>query len=332
MKSTAAPAPLRIAVTGAAGYIGGWLCRELESRGHDVWAQDRRPPGGLSDWGTWHAFDLADGPARARWLERCKPDVVVHLAALYGRVWGEADLAETARVNTGLTAALARNAAMAGARLAYVSSSEVYGRSAALGGATARQVLPLPLEPLNMYGLSKKHGEEAARLYAPDGLVVARLNMPYGPPVADPEPGTVPETSAAVGSHGYNVLHTMLWQASHGKPITVHRGAERCMTWIGDAVAGLAMIIESGSPGTWDVCRDDDHLPVAEIARRAMAVAGSASRVTEEDPPARVTLRKRLDAGPLLALGWRPTVGLDDGMKRSLAHYSRYDENGVWQG
>jgi nucleoside-diphosphate-sugar epimerase len=328
VKDPATPAPLRIAVTGAAGYIGGWLCRELDSRGHDVWAQDRRPPGGVSDWGTWHTFDVADGPARAGWLERCKPDVVVHLAALYGRVWGEADLAETARVNAGLAAALARDVAAAGARLMYVSSSEAYGAAAGRGPVDEAS----PLEPLNMYGLSKKWGEEGARLYAPEGLVVARLNMPYGPPVAAPEPETVPETSAAVGGHGYNVLHTMLWQASHGKGITVHRGAERCMTWIGDAVAGLAMIIESGRAGTWNVCRDDDHLPVAEIARRAVALAGSSSRVTEEDPPARVTLRKRLDAGPLLALGWRPAVSLDDGMARSLAHYSRYDENGAWRG
>ena len=326
MKDPATPAPLRIAVTGAAGYVGGWLCRELDSRGHDVWAQDRRPPGGVSDWGTWHTFDLADGPARATWLERCKPDVVVHLAALYGRVWGEADLAETARVNAGLTAALARNTAQAGTRLACVSSSEVYGR--ALGDAG----IPTPLlRPLNMYGLSKKWGEEAARLYAPDGLVVARLNMPYGPPIADPEPGSVPETSAAVGSHGYNVLHTMLWQASHGKGITVHRGTERCMTWIGDAVAGLALIIESGGAGTWNVCRDDDHRHVSELAALAVKLAGGRSELRFEDPPPDVTVRKRLDCRGLLALGWRPSVSLDDGMARSLAHYSRYDENGAWR-
>jgi nucleoside-diphosphate-sugar epimerase len=318
---------MRIAVTGAAGYIGGWLCRELQARGHEVHAQDRRPPGGASDWGTWHGFDLSDAAARATWLHRCRPDAVVHLAALYGRVWGEADLAETARVNAGLTAALARDCAEAGARLACVSSSEVYGR--ALGDAG---ILTPLLRPLNMYGLSKKWGEEASRLYCPDGLVVARLNMPYGPPAAEPEPGTAPGTSAAVGSHGYNVLHTMLWQASHGMGITVHRGTERCMTWIGDAVAGLAMIIESGQAGTWNVCRDDDHLPVAELARRAVAAAGSASRITEADPPARVTRRKRLDSRPLLALGWLPSVSLDEGISRSLAHYSRYDEHGRWRG
>lgn len=328
MKDPATPGPLRIAVTGAAGYIGGWLCRELQARGHEVHAQDRRQPGGVSDWDTWHGFDLSDGPARATWLHRVRPDVVVHLAALYGRVWGETDLAETARVNAGLTAALARDCAEAGIRLAYVSSSEVYGASAAEGPVTHRS----PLRPLNMYGLSKKWGEEAARAYHPDGLLIARLNMPYGPPVADPEPGSVPGTSARVGPLGYNMLHTMLWQASHGMDITVHRGAERCMTWVGDAVAALALVTEKVPSGTWNICRDDDHLPVAEIASRVVAAAKSASRVTESGLPRGATARKEISAHMLGAFGWRPSVSLDEGITRSLAHYSRYDVTGAWRG
>lgn len=318
---------MRVAVTGAAGYIGGWLCRELQARGHEACAQDRRPPGGMSDWDSWHGFDLAEGRQRAAWLASCQPDAVVHLAALYGRVWGETDLAETARDNAGLTAAVARDCASLGVRLMYAGSSEAYGASADRGPVDESS----PLEPLNMYGLSKKWGEEAARLYCPDGLI-ARLNMPYGPPVADPLPGEVPATSAAVGPRGYNVLHTMAWQASHGMPVTVHRGTERCLTWAGDTARGMAMILESGESGTWNVSRDDDHVPVGELARRVIAVARSASRITETDLPPGVTLRKRLGNTRLLGLGWRPEVRLSDGIERVLGHFSRYDEAGAWQG
>jgi nucleoside-diphosphate-sugar epimerase len=320
---------MRIAVTGAAGYVGGWLCRELKARGHEVHAQDRAGPGSLATFDSWQQFDLHDGIRRDTWLwDECRPDAVIHLAALYGRVWGERDLAETARDNAGLTAGVARNCAMAGARLMYVSSSEVYGSSADRGPVDEAS----PLEPLNMYGLSKKWGEEAAALYAPDGLMVARLNMPYGPPVTDPLPGEVPATSAAVGPRGYNVLHTMAWQASHGIPLTVHRGTERCLTWAGDTVRGMAMILESGQSGTWNVSRDDDHVPVAELAWRVIAVARSGSRVTEADPPPGVTLRKHLGNARLLGLGWQPRVHLGDGIERVLGHFGRYDEAGAWQG
>ena len=147
--------------------------------------QDIRP-------GADARFDLGYEQARQAWLEAARPDLVIHLAALYGRVWGERDLTATAAANAGMTAALARDVADAGARLLYASSSEVYGAAAAspdpLDGTS-------PLGPLNMYGLTKKWGEEACRLYCPDGLAVARLNMPYGPAAVLPEPGAVPHHS-----------------------------------------------------------------------------------------------------------------------------------------
>lgn len=326
MKQSAAE-PLTIAVTGAAGYIGGWLCRELQARGHEVCAMDRRWQG-LGDWDSWAEFDLHDAAWRARWLSEFRPDAVVHLAALYGRVWGEQDLEETARANAGLTAALARDCAARGIRLMYVSSSEVYGASADRGPVDDTS----PLEPRNMYGLSKKWGEEAARLYCPDGLMTARLNMPYGPPAADPLPGEIPVTSGRVGPLGFNALHTMAWQAAHGRPVTVHKGTERCFTWIGDTVRAMALIIESGLSGTWNVCRDDDQVPMAELAHRIIAAAGSRSPVTEQDAPAGVTPRKDLSATMLLLLRWKPEVELAEGIGRCLDHFGRYDETGVWRG
>ena len=280
----------------------------------------------MSDWDSWHSFDLGS-PERAAWLERCKPDAVIHLAALYGRVWGEQDLAETVRDNAGLTAALARDCAARGIRLMYVSSSEVYGASADRGPVDDTS----PLEPRNMYGLSKKWGEEAARLYCPDGLMTARLNMPYGPPAADLLPGEVPETSGRVGPLGYNALHTMTWQASHGMPLTVHKGTERCFTWIGDTVRGMAVILESGLSGTWNVCRDDDQVPMAELARRIVTAAGSGSRIIEQDPPQGVTPRKDLSATMLLLLTWKPETELAEGIRRCLDHFGRYDETGAWR-
>ena len=313
---------LRIAVTGAAGYIGGHLCAELLARGHEVHGQDKHAP-----LGCWQ-FDLRDDEVRRAWLQFLKPDVVVHLAATYGRIWGERDLAETALQNAGIAAALARDTANAGARLVYVSSSEVYG-TAADGNDTRASLL----DPLNMYGLTKKWGEEAARLYAPDGLTIARLNMPYGPPVTDPEPGTSPPHSGRVGPAGYNMLHTFLWQAANGLPITVHRGAERSMTWIGDAVAGLAQLAETEglSWPAWDVCRDDDYRPVADIAALAVKLAGSQSEVREVDMPEGITPRKRLGSSPLRHLGWQPKVSLEDGMAMALPHFARYDADGIFR-
>lgn len=321
---------MRIACTGASGYIGGHLALALAARGHEVHAQDRRRPHvpASAPWESFTAFNLHAPAGRREWLRRWHPDVVVHLAALYGRVWGEEDPAATARDNAGLTAALARDAAESGARLVFVSSSEVYGASACRGPVDEDS----PLEPLNMYGMSKKWGEEAARLYAPDGLVIARLNMPYGPQAFGPPAGEVPETSGRPGLAGYNVFHSMLWQAARGLPLTVHRGTERCLTWAGDTAAGIAAVIESGQAGTWNVSRDDDNRPVAELAGIARDLAGGTAEIRTADPPRGVTTRKRISSARLAALGWKPAVDLEEGARLAWEHFSRYDAGGRWPG
>jgi UDP-glucose 4-epimerase len=319
---------MKVAITGASGYIGEWLMAELSSHGHDVHAQDLMRPDGAVNWTAFRVFDLTDDDERATWLRDTDPELVIHLAALYGRVWGEADLVKTARVNAGLTAALARDAASFNARLMYVSSSEVYGQSA--DGETV--YADSGLSPLNMYGLTKKWGEEAAQLYAPNGLMIARLNMPYGPSFSQPEPGSVPRTSGRIGLTGYNVLHSMVWRASHGLDLLVHRETERCMTWVKDTMRALAVIMESGQSGVWNVCRDDDHRSLADIASLVLRITGSESRIVMSDPPPGVTRRKPLDAGPLRQLGWKPAVNLEEGIRLSWEHYRRFDADGVWCG
>ena len=130
-------------------------------------------------------------------------------------MWGEVDMVKTAGINAGLTAMLARDCADP-RRAAHVHvSSEVYGETANQRTCytDARHGLVAPLQPLNMYGMSKKWGEEAAVRYAPDGLIITRLNMPYGPAYWPPHSGERTATSGQPGTVGYNVLHSMLWEA-----------------------------------------------------------------------------------------------------------------------
>lgn len=346
---------MRILVTGAAGFIGTHLVRELEEAGHEVIATDRRPHDLFGEPLLW-VGDLMSrtgvmggpipegwrGMATSRYLDyvigRERPDVVVHLAAQVGRQFGEDAPAVAALDNVGMTALVARSCAEAGVRLVYASTSEVYGDVGDLialedfppdrGSAAVGLYADLPH---NVYGLTKRQAEEVAALYAtfhgdlrdgdlPAGLQVIRPSMPYGPGLP---PG-----------RGRAAIVNFLWQAHHGAPLTVHRGAERSWCWIGDAVAGIRRVIEDGEVaythddwrsgvGCYNVGRDDAAVPMEQVAWVALNVAAPTSvvhpdpRVVLVDAPGRQTIVKRLSTDKLRGLGWTPSVDLEDGMRRT---------------
>lgn len=294
---------MRVGVTGAAGFIGSWLGVELIDAGHDVSGFDRAHGDG----------DLLDPGVFAGWLRRTEPDIVVHLAAQVGRIFSEDDIRRTVRLNAEMTMVVAQACGEAGVRLAYASTSEIYGDQ---GDQLCREDGPQVL-PQGAYGLTKRWGEEASRLYAPDGLVVFRPSMPYGP--------------GAPPGRGRRAMDTMLWQAHHRMPITVHKGAERSWCWVGDVVRGIRLAIEQPG-GVYNIGRDDDPRSMLEVARLACKLAGEPEDlIVEVDAPAGQTVVKRLATDRLRALGWAPTVELEDGMERVYEHVRRYDRDGVLQ-
>lgn len=291
---------MKIGVTGAAGFIGRWLCEELTGAGHQVVTIDRVEGG-----------DLLLAHLASDWLRMTKPDVVVHLAAQVGRIFSEEDVRRTVRLNAEMTMLVAQACGAAGVRLAYASTSEIYGDQ---GDRLCTEDGPWVL-PQGAYGLTKRWGEEACRLYAPDRLVIFRPSMPYGP--------------GAPPGRGRRAMDTMLWQAHHRMPITVHRGAERSWCWVGDVVRGIRLAIEQPDAGVYNIGRDDDPRSMLDIARLACKLAGAPEDlIVEVDAPPGQTVVKRLATDRIRALGWAPTVELEDGMERVYGWVRGFDADG----
>lgn len=308
---------MKVGVTGAAGFVGSWLIPELRDHGHDVVGCDRLPGPLVND-----RLDLLDPGAVRDWVGTHRLDAVCHLAAQVGRAFGEDDLSRTVRCNAEATTLVGQACAEFGAQVLYTSTSEVYGDH---GDADVDEFAELRL-PGNLYGLSKRWGEEALARYAPRGLVVCRLSMPYGP-------GSPP-------GRGRRAMDTMLWQAHHGMPMTVHRGAERSWCWIGDTVAGIRLALEHNAPGrqpdgpaVYNIGRDDDPRSMRDIALRACDIAGVPDREADGlihmvDPPAGQILIKRLVTARIRALGWKPTVQINEGMGLVYDWVCGYDRDG----
>lgn len=294
---------MRIAITGVNGFIGLNLKKELEDHGHTVFGIDINGD---------NPQNLLDENIFKSWIDEVKPDLVYHLAAQVGRLFGEQDVVHTVRHNAEMTTIVAKWCGELNIRLAYVSTSEIYGDQ---GENDCDEYGELKL-PHNLYGVTKYWGEQAAQLFSPNNLVIARLSMPYGPGVP---PGK-----------GRRAMDTMLWQAFHGMPITVHAGAERSWCWVGDTVKALRMIIEHPEAGIYNVGRDDDPRTMLEIAERACDLAGASKDLIQVIPaPGMQTIVKRLTTERIRQLGWVPSVELEEGIKEVFEWIKRFDINSV---
>jgi len=292
---------MKIAITGYNGFVGSWLKKELEQHGHQVFGLDINGD---------NPIDLLGENNFKNWIEEIKPDLCYHLAAQVGRLFGEKDVVHTVRQNSEVTTIVAKWCGELGIRLAYVSTSEVYGDQ---GYDICYEDGELKL-PHNLYGLSKRWGEEACQLFAPNNLVIARLSMPYGPGVP---PGM-----------GRRAMDTMLWQAHNGLPINVHINSERSWCWVGDTVRGLRMIIENPEGGIYNIGRDDDYRTMEEIAEMACELAGAPKSLINMIPaPAKQTVVKKLSTEKIRSLGWKPTVELEEGISKVYEWVKKFDEN-----
>jgi UDP-glucose 4-epimerase len=301
-----------VLVTGGAGFVGSTLVDLLLADGHRVTVVDNLSRGRRTNLPpdhralTLHEADVRD-PGLPALLDRCRPEVVFHLAAQIDVRASVIDPRTDADVNVLGTLAVAEAARRAGTRKVVFASS---------GGAIYGSATPLPLPestpvaPLSPYGVAKVSGElylnALSRLHGLQCTHLAMANV-YGPR-QDPH-----------GEAG--VVAVFIDALLAGRPTRVFGdgGNTRDYVYVRDAAAAFAAA--AGPIGDRRRFHVGTGVQTSDLELHRLIAAELGVPNTPQHAPARLgDLRaSALDAGAAARdLGWRPRIGLAEGIARTV--------------
>ena len=302
----------KVLVTGAAGFIGSHLAQRMVTLGHAVRAVDdfstgrRENLAEFADQVDFHDADLADPEACRRAVEGI--EVVFHLAGIPSVPRSMSEPLRTHRANVEGTFQLFESSVAAGVRrVVYSASSSVYGNTPDLPKNEQ-----MPARPRSLYAVQKHVGELFGELYAEHyGLEVITLRYfnIFGPR-QDPQS----EYSAAIPKF----IEMML----RGERPTIFGDGEtsRDFTYVDNAVDAnvLAMDARLANGAPINVaCGQRFSLNV--LIEKLNGILG-----TQLEPiylPERQGDIRHSVADIRLAeqvLGYRPRIGFDEGLARTV--------------
>ena len=206
-----------ILVTGAKGMLGRDLCPMFEDEGYIVIETDK------------DTLDITNESQVLEVVSDVKPAYIIHCAG-YTNVDKAEDESETAEIiNAHGTGNVAKSAEANNSCLVYLSTDYVFD------GTKNVPYEPNDItNPINKYGLSKLHGEEAVKKFCSKYYIT--------------------RTSWLYGHHGKNFVETMIANADNTN-LKVVNDQQGCPTWTVDLSKAIIDLIENKEEyGIYHLC------------------------------------------------------------------------------
>ena len=306
--------PLRVLVTGGAGFLGSFLCERLVAQGHEVLCVDNFYTGQRRN--VAHLLDLPNFELLRHDITFplfVEVDQIYNLACPASPIHYQRDPVQTTKTSVHGAINMLGLAKRTGAKILQASTSEVYGdphvhpQSEDYWG----NVNPIGLRAC--YDEGKRCAETLFFDYHRQHRVrikVARIFNTYGP---------------RMHPNDQRVVSNFIVQALQGLPITIFGDGSqtRSFCYVDDLVDGLMRLMGSDDSVTGPInLGNPNEFSVKELAERVIAQTGSKSRIEyrplpQDDPTRRkpdISAAKRL-------LGWEPSVAIEQGLGRTIEFF-----------
>jgi GDP-4-dehydro-6-deoxy-D-mannose reductase len=303
---------MRVLVTGAGGFVGRHVTRELTASGHEVVACDQvfaAPVEGAADSVV---ADLCAADAMRGVVQRARPDACLHLGAIAfvpaGQSNPQAMLAVNVLGTVHLLDAVREHAPRA--RVLVVSTAHVYGPHAENGVLSE----DAPMRPLSVYAMSKAAADLASLSYAEHfGLHVMTAR-----PTNHTGPGQSPRFVIPA-------FIAQLKAIAEGKAAPVmevgNLESRRDFVDVRDVARAYRLLLERGRAATAYNISSNRIVAVRAVLDRLCEMTGVRPRIVTDPAKFRPT-----DSSPLLDIGrlqadtgWSPQIDIGQTLKDMLA-------------
>ena len=303
----------RIVVTGAAGFIGSHLCETLLARGDSVIGIDNLVTGDLNNIAHLRALDFqfirhdvtqyidVDG----------RVDYVLHWASPASPIDYLELPIQTLKVGSLGTHNALGLAKAKGATFVLASTSEIYGDPLEHPQKETYWGHVNPIGPRGVYDEAKRFAEAITLAYHRTHGVntkIVRIFNTYGPRMRLRDGRAVP---------------AFVSQALANQDVTVFGDGTqtRSFCYVSDLVRGILSLMDAKTNDPVNI-GNPHEVTIEEIARTIVRLIGSSSKIIYRPLPVDDPRQRRPDiTRARTLLGWEPTVGLEEGLTKSIEYF-----------
>jgi UDP-glucuronate decarboxylase len=312
----------RILVTGGAGFIGSHLCERLLDAGHEVLCVDNFFTGGkrnIEHLLEHSRFELLRHDVT--FPLQVEVDEIYNLACPASPIHYQRDPVQTTKTSIYGAINMLGLAKRVRAKILQASTSEVYGDPEVHPQTETYWGHVNPIGVRSCYDEGKRCAETLFFDYRRQHgmrIKVLRIFNTYGPRMH-------PNDGRGVSN--------FIVQALRGEDITVYGDGmqTRSFCYVDDLVCGMVRLMQTGDEVTGPInCGNPEEFTVLQLAQMVTTMIGSRSRIVHRPLPQDDPRQRRPDIHSAQnLLGWRPTVSLDDGLRRTVTYFDGLlSENG----